>query len=161
MIIDWQTVILAIASSNALSILFTWFVNRRRARAEADKIKAEADNTRVSTILKIVDELQEELAEGRDRFREYRQTTDETIANLMTELKVQEKAIDNLEAVALKYQLVLSILIMQLRQSGMEPLVDPQRISLMEIDDLRAIAQGMSNVEFRRQQRQQDRDNAD
>lgn len=155
---DWLTIAIAILSSNVLAVVLTMAFNRKKTSAEADKAQAEAEDTRVGTAIKLVNELQEQLTESNNRFREYRQSTDETIANLMTELHVQEKAIDNLEAKSLKYQLVLSILIMQLRQSGLEPLVDPQQIDMMETDDLRAIAQGMSNVEFRRQQRQQGRD---
>lgn len=159
--IDLQTIVLAVISSNILSIVITAWLNRRRSQAESDKIRAETEDTRVNTALKLVDELQDQLTEGNSRFRDYRQTTDETIAKMMTELKVQEKAIDNLTAKTLKYQLVLSILIMQLRQGGLEPLVDPQEIEMMKIEDLRIIAQGMSNVEERRQRRQQERNNGD
>jgi hypothetical protein len=157
--IDWQTIVVAIVSSNGITILLTWLVNRHRSTVEAAKIRAETDDTKVGTALRLVDELQEARLEDNQRFRDYRQATDEKIAGLMTELKVQEKAIDNLEAQNLKYQLVLSILLMQLRQGGLEPLIDPQKIDLIEVDDLKIIAQGLSNVETRRRQRQKERGN--
>lgn len=150
---DWLTITLTVLSSNVLVIVVTSLVNRRKSSAETGKIQADTDSVRVGTALKLVDELQEELAEIRKRFQEYRQYTDEQIANLTAEARAQEVAIDNLTAKTLKYQMVLSILIMQLRQGGLEPLVDPDEIDTMKIDDLRTIAQGMSNVERRRQER--------
>lgn len=159
-------VAVAVLSSNVLAVLLTLALNRKKTEAETERTRAEVDDIRIGTTLKVVDELQESLTDMRARFRDYRQDTDETIADLMNQLKiqeaelrVQEKAIDNLTAKTLKYSMILSILTMQLRQSGLEPLIDPEEIDTIKIDNLRNIFQGIHNAEARRQKRLQERDN--
>lgn len=70
---------------------------------------------------------------------------------LEAELEVQAHAIENLTAKNLKLQVLVSILTNQLRTAGFEPIIDPAQIESIEVDELRLIAESLSNVERRRE----------
>ena len=72
-------------------------------------------------------------------------------AELRAELEVQAKAIENLTGQVLKYRLALVITVMQLRMAGFEPMIEPDKIDTMTVEELQLLAEGASNAEARRQ----------
>jgi septal ring factor EnvC (AmiA/AmiB activator) len=146
---QYLTILLALIGSGVITAITTSLLNRRHTSAVTQDVL-------VGAAKKLVDELQEDVARLRQEREDITQRLKET-ENKLTELRAdfsaQENAIDNLQANALKYQLVFSITVLQLRQFGLEPLIAPDKIDTMSIDDIRLIAQGLSNVEHRRQER--------
>ena len=151
---NFITILIALLGSG---VIVAWF-NRRKTSAETDKTIVEQAKT-------LVDELQEERNAGnlerqelrkerddlRQQFREFQEATEQKIKQLETEMKVQELAIGNLTARAMKYQLALTITIRQLRLTGLEPMIEPGKIDAMKVEEMRIIAEGLSNVDRRRQ----------
>jgi len=157
---QYLTILLALIGSGAITALVTSFLNRRHTSAVTQDVL-------VGAAKKLVDELQEDIArlhqergdvtqklkETEDRLKAETDILKAELKGLKAEFTAQENAIDNLQANALKYQLVLSITVLQLRQLGLEPLIPPDEIDTMDIDEIRLVAQGLSNVEQRRQER--------
>jgi predicted nuclease with TOPRIM domain len=157
---QYLTILLALIGSGAITAILTSLLNRRHSSAITEDVL-------VGAAKKLVDELQEDVSRLRQERSEITKKLEETedrlkaetnalkaeLKELKAEFTAQENAIDNLQANALKYQLVLSITVLQLRQLGLEPLIPPDEIDIMDIDDIRLIAQGLSNVEQRRQER--------
>ncbi len=113
--------------------LFALFHQRRLASATA------AD-TLTGSAMRMVERHDKEIKELEDKND-----------HLEAELEVQAHAIENLTAKNLKLQVLISILTNQLRAAGFEPVVDPARIESIEVDELRLIAESLSNVERRRE----------
>ena len=146
---QYLTILLALIGSGAITAILTSLLNRRHNFAITEDVL-------VGAAKKLVDELQEDVARLRQEREDITQRLKEAenrLVELRADFAAQENAIDNLQANALKYQLVLSITVLQLRQLGLEPLIAPDKIDTMSIDDIRLIAQGLSNVEQRRQER--------
>ena len=146
---QYLTILLALIGSGAITAILTSLLNRRHSFAVTEDVL-------VGAAKKLVDELQEDVARLRQEREDITQRLKEAenrLIELRADFAAQENAIDNLQANALKYQLVLSITVLQLRQLGLEPLIAPDKIDIMSIDDIRLIAQGLSNVEQRRQER--------
>ncbi len=132
---------------------------RTKAEAEADRIKAEA--------AKIISDMTTEiLAEYRLRNDELESLLDDVKLE-MTEIKaemaeqdklyrqeqaLQDQAIENANAQILKLELLNIIYVSQIRSSGIEPLIEPSKIRSISIEDLRDIAQSVSNTDRRRQE---------
>lgn len=73
------------------------------------------------------------------------------IATLGHEIEIQAAALENATAANLKQQLYSSIIVNQLRAAGFEPVIEPSEIDAMPVEDLRLIAESMSNVDRRRE----------
>ena len=72
------------------------------------------------------------------------------IKSLQHEVEIQAASLENATAANLKQQLYSSIIVNQLRAAGFEPVIEPSEIDTMAVDDLRLIAEAMSNTERRR-----------
>src|SRR3972149_4400393 len=142
---QYLTILLGLIGSGAITAILTSLLNRRHNFAITEDVL-------VGAAKKLVDELQEDVARLRQEREDITQRLKEAenrLVELRADFAAQENAIDNLQANALKYQLVLSITVLQLRQLGLEPLIPSDKIDTMSIDDIRLIAQGLSNVEQR------------
>ncbi len=158
----WENIIPIVVALFGSGIIVA-LLNRKKTSAETGKTIVDQAKT-------LVDELQEERKAGkeervelrqerdelREQLRRFQETTAKEIKQLQAELKVQEVAINNLTAKAMKYQLALTITIRQLRLAGFEPMIEPSRIDAMGVEEMRTIAEGLSNVDQRRQRAAKD-----
>ena len=151
--VTWENIIILAVALLSSGIIGTLLKSR--------KTSAEVDKTIVEQAKTLVDELQEERKVGREDREELRRELrhlQAEIKQLKAELKAQEVAIGNLTARAMKYQLALTITIRQLRLAGFEPMIEPSKIEAMEVEEMRTIAEGLSNVDQRRQKRERAND---
>ena len=160
---EWTPIIIAglgVAGSILTGFISAW-LTRRKTRAEAASLDANAAKTIVEMATQSARDLVEDYKAQADEeterrralaqeFREYREATDRKLAEAMAEIKAQETALDNLQAKHLKLELALQITVGQLRLAGHEPMIDPKEISTMSIADLRLVAQSTLNIQQRR-----------
>lgn len=159
-----MTIIVALIGAVGGGIGVAW-LNR-------DKTRAEAAGALTEGTIKLLNELQEERAADRrtmegqreriDGFdatlTEIRWIYDDQIEQLKAELNIQASAIENLNAENLKLQMIIQIYVQQLRERGIEPVVEPGNLSGLTIKQLRRVLDGYSNINRRREKRGQETD---
>lgn len=128
---DWATIIIAlIAASPGLLAL--------RHQRKASEAGAASEIT--ESALKLLHATEERVQRIEKEFEQYRRKADEQIKQLEREVKLQEIQIDNNNAFVLKLQMALTILHLQLKERGIEPVIDIRQIATIELSELRNIA---------------------
>jgi len=150
--------LLAIIAGGVIGNLITYFTERRKKSAERESIITEAAQ-------RMINELQEERTDQVTRFRDfreeaeyqynsYRQEAELKITNLIKKVNDQETHYQETALLLAKYQVSFKIIIRQLKMvTSFEPLIEPDKIDEMKLDDLRDIERSMSYVEHRRKER--------
>ena len=144
--------------------------NRRKAIAEAAKIESDADTNRIKSAAeaaklkadatKIItdatkeilgeyrlrnDELENEIADLKCAFREFQAEAKKRDKQFRQEQALQDREIENTNAMVLKLQLVNEILMRQIRSLGIEPLISLSEIGAMTIQELRDISRSLAD----------------
>ena len=128
---DWTTIIVAlIAATPGL-----WALRHQRRASEAG-----AAGEITESALKLLEANEHRVQLIEKEFETYRQKTETKIEALEREVKLQEIQIDNNNAFTLKLQMALTILHLQLRERGIEPIIDIRNIATTELNELRLIA---------------------
>lgn len=151
MLLSTEIIIAAIAAiSSLVTGILTFHVARKKA-----SIDAASQN--VINALKIVDEYQQMALAANNKanrlekeFDNYRLVTDRKLAEQKKDIKYQEREIEQVNERLLKYQLILSIYLHQMRTQDIEPLISPEQWESITIQELRLIAEGLANIEKRR-----------
>lgn len=128
---DWTTIIVAVVA--ALPGL--WAIRHQRKSAEVD-----AAGGITNSALKLVEANEHRVQLIEREFEDYRKKSELRISHLEREVKLQEIQIDNNNAFTLKLQMALTILHLQLRERGIEPIIDIKNIATTELNELRLIA---------------------
>lgn len=132
-----------------------------------DKTRADAAGMLTDGTVKLLNEIQEERAADRLRIEQQRQRIDnfdatldeirriydERIERLETEIEIQANAIENLNGENLKLQAVIRVYVQQLWERGIEPIIDPDRISSVTVKELNRILAGYKSINQRRASR--------
>jgi hypothetical protein len=149
--------LLALIAGGVLGNLVTYFTERRKKDAERESIITEAAQ-------RMINELQEERTDQVTRFRTYRdeaeyqynayrQEAELKISNLVRKVNDQETYYQETALLLAKYQVAFKIIVRQLKMvTSFEPLIEPDKIDEMKLDDLRDIERSMSYVEHRRKE---------
>ena len=116
------------------------YLNQRRDS------QANAVDKLTDSALEIVQSSRDETARLRVEFTEYRAESEQKIAQLREELRLQEIQIDNNNSFTLKLQLIITILTYQLRERGITPYVEPSEMEAITISELRRRASALSNL---------------
>ena len=137
---DWTTIIVAlIAATPGL-----WALRHQRRASEAAAVDSLTD-----TALDIAKDARLETERHKTELEVYQHKTDLKIQSLETELEIQATAINNLQGKNLKLQLVITILVHQLRLQNITPLIEPSEIENLSIEDLRLIVDSTRSAERR------------
>ena len=129
---DWTQIIITlltvIGGGGMLTILARGYVNGKLKHvADADQVAEMA----ITHARELVKDYKAEVDRLQTRVSEQGQTLDE----VRQDQKAQARAIENLNAQNLRFRLVISILILQLRQLGYEPVIEPSEICLLYTSD--------------------------
>lgn len=144
--------LIAVVSGGIGSFISSWF-SRRKTDADAASIITKAAQDLLGDYRKQADELEAENKKLKAEFRAYQQEVNEQLRQYRIEQGLQEKAIDNLQAKYRKLELALIINARQMRSMGIEPLISPGRLESITLDELRDMAESLSNIEERRRKR--------
>ena len=137
---DWTTIVVAVVAALP-GILALRYQRRTTDASVADSL--------TDTALDIAKDARLEAGRYKTELEEYQQKTDLKIQSLETELEIQATAINNLQGKNLKLQLVITILVHQLRLQNIAPLIEPSEIESISIEDLRLIVDSTRNAERR------------
>ena len=96
--------------------------------------------------LKLLHATEERVQRIEAEFEAYRNSANEQISQMEREIKLQEVQIDNNNAFTLKLQMALTILHLQLKERGIEPIIDIRHIATIQLDELRLIADRYANI---------------
>lgn len=125
------------------------------------KTSAEAEATIAATATKAAKELIAEYKAQADRIEAENSRLLTQVSELRQAARDNQKSIDilentleNLNAQVLKFRLVIAILSMQLRSIGYQPLINPDNIDGMSVDDLNDIASTLNSINARRSEAQ-------
>ena len=142
----------------------TVIANRRKTRAEAAKINAEAEAIKTKAEAEAArvkaDAIKAIIGANKEILGEYRLRNDELerqlngvkldVKNLIEEQKLQDLAIENMNAKILKLELLNIIYVSQIRSFGVEPRVGPGEIGSISIEELRDIARSLIRIDRRK-----------
>ncbi len=132
--------------------LITGVFNRRKTSAEAESTIAatatSAAKELISEYKKQADQIQNENKHLLSQISELRQADRENKA----ELRVHSGTLENLNAQVLRYRLIIAILSMQFRTLGYEPLIHPDNIDALSVNELNDIASSLNSLQIRREQ---------
>lgn len=134
---DWTPIIVAILAS------LPGILALRHQRRASD---ATAAGDITESALKLLHATEERVQRIENEFLAYRKKADEQITALEREIKLQEVQIDNNNAFTLKLQMALTILHLQLKERGIEPIIDIRQIATIELNELRLIADRYANI---------------
>lgn len=151
MLLTSEIIIALIAGiSSLITGILTFYVTRKKAAVDAS-------TANVINALKIVDKYQQIAQTARSRvinleklFDDYKIKTDARLKEQEKDIKCQEHEIEQVNERLLKYQLILSIYLHQMKSQSLEPLIGPEQWETTTIPELRLIADSLSNIEKRR-----------
>lgn len=140
------TIIMAVIGSGVFGALITGWLNKRKVDADVAKIITDAAIELKQEYKAQADEIQERYTALKVDYAALR----DEVKRLKLELELLEKAIENANAKCLKKELVITINARHMRSIGIEPLIDPANLDSLMIEELRLIAESLSNIDKRR-----------
>lgn len=130
--------------------ILTFHVTRKKTAIDA------ASQT-VTNALAIVNEYQDIAKDSRERmlqlekeFDEYRSKTNTKLREQEKDIKYQEQKLEEFNSRVLKYQLILSIYLHQMKVQNISPMIPPEEWESISIEDLRLTVSSLVNIEKRR-----------
>jgi DNA-directed RNA polymerase subunit K/omega len=147
--------LIAAIGGGGLASIITAVANRRKTSAEATqtltKTITDATKELLSEYRQLNDDLQGDLEDLRTQVKLLQAELKETKAQYRQEQALQDKLIEATNAKVLKLELIHVINARQMRATGIEPLVAPGRVDSITLQELRDIAEGLANIENRRE----------
>lgn len=145
---------LTVALFAFLSAIASGFLSWSNGRKQAT---TDANSKMIDNALRIVDEYQEIAKDAQARvkalqaeFDEYKQRINAKHKEYDEEFDSAARKIDELSVTNLKYRLILSIYLHQLRINHLDPLIYPEQWDSVTIEELRQTAEALGNIEKRR-----------
>lgn len=143
---------LTVALLSFIASILVWVNSRKQVNVDDKRAGIDVVNSMIKNALDMVNEYQEIAQDAQKRVVALQEEYDSFKAKVNDKHKEYDaefdsaaKKIDELSVTNLKYQIILSIYLYQLRDNAIEPLIHPDEFDSKTIHELRQIADALSN----------------
>lgn len=143
---------LTIALLSFIASILVWINSQKQVNVDDKRADIDIVNSMINNALNMVNEYQEIAQDGQKRvvalqieYDDFKAKVNDKHKEYDAEFDSAAKKIDELSVTNLKYQIILSIYLYQLRDNSIEPLIHPDEFNSKTIHELKEIADVLSN----------------